>query len=113
MLGKSGPDNGHEQPDVVEYLQNVFVPQMNRYCCRIVEYVVGDVGKERQNAVKNCVKRRLVLVSNDKSMTQANDGKKKTWVHENEHALNKKGVGQGINQSDVRTPESGGRGLPG
>ena len=93
--------DGHERPDVVEYRQNVFVPQMKRYCCRIVEYVVGDVGKERQKVVENCVERRLVLVSHDESTTQANDGKKKSWVHENEHALKKKGVGWGIHQSDV------------
>ena len=93
--------DGHERPDVVEYRQNVFVPQMKRYRCRIVEYVVGDVGKERQKVVENCVERRLVLVSHDESTTQANDGKKKSWVHENEHALKKKGVGRGIHQSDV------------
>lgn len=42
-----------------------------------------------------------MLVSHDESTTQANDGQKKSWVHENEHALKKKSVGRGIHQSDV------------
>jgi hypothetical protein len=67
----------------------------------IVEYIVGDVEQEREKPLGNYVERRLVLVSHDESTTQANDGKKKSWVHENEHALKKKGLGRGIHQSDV------------
>lgn len=93
--------DGHERPDVVEYRQNVFIPQMKQHRRRVVEYVVGDVGKEKVKPVENYVERRLVLVSHDESTTQANDGKKKSWVHQNEHALKKKGVGRGIHQSDV------------
>jgi hypothetical protein len=93
--------DGHERPDVVEYRQNVFIPQMKQNCRQVVEYVVGDVGKEREKPVENYVERRLVLVSHDESTTQANDGKKKSWVHKNEHVLKKKGVGWGIHQSDV------------
>ena len=93
--------DGHERPDVVEYRQNIFIPQMKEHCRRIVEYVVGDVVKEKEKLAENYIERRLVLVSHDESTTQANDGKKKSWVHENEHALKKKGVGRGIHQSDV------------
>ena len=93
--------DGHERPDVVEYRQGVFIPQMKLHRQRIVEYVVGDVGKEKEKPIENYVERRLILVSHDESTTQANDGKKKSWVHENEHALKKKGVGRGIHQSDV------------
>ena len=93
--------DGHERPDVVEYRQNVFIPQIKQYRLQVVEYVVGDVGKEKEKVVENYVDRRLVLVSHDESTTQANDGPKKSWVHKNEHALKKKGVGRGIHQSDV------------
>ena len=93
--------DGHKRPDVVDYRQNVFIPEMKRHRRRIVEYVVGDVGKEKEKPAENHVERRLILVSHDESTTQANDGKKKSWVHENEHALKKKGVGRGIHQSDV------------
>jgi hypothetical protein len=93
--------DGHERPDVVEYRQRVFIPQIKEHRRRIVEYVVGDVAREVVKPVENFVERRLVLVSHDESTTQANDGKGKSWVHENEHPLKKKGLGRGIHQSDV------------
>lgn len=93
--------DGHERPDVVEYRQNNFIPQLKEYRQRLVEYVVGGVAKEKEKLVENYVERRLVLVSHDESTTQANDGKKMSWVHEKEHALKKKGAGRGIHQSDV------------
>ena len=93
--------DGHERPDVVEYRQNRFIPQIKEYRCRLVEYVVGGVEKESAKPVENFVERRLVLVSHDESTFQANDGKKMSWVHEKEHALKKKGAGRGIHQSDV------------
>jgi hypothetical protein len=93
--------DGHERPDVVEYRQRVFIPKMKEHRQRIVEYVVGDVGREMLKPVENHVERRLILVSHDESTAQANDGKKKSWVYENEHALKKKGLGRGIHQSDV------------
>ena len=71
------------------------------YRQRLVEYVVGEVTKEKMKPVKNYVKRCLVLVSHDESTSQANDGKKMSWVHEKEHALKKKGVGRGIHQSNM------------
>jgi hypothetical protein len=43
----------------------------------------------------------LVLLAQDESTAQQNDGKKASWVYEGEHALKKKGVGRGIHQSDV------------
>ena len=58
-----------------------------------MEYIVGDVGKMKEKPVGNYVKRCLILVSHDESTTQANNGKKKSWVHKNEHALKKKGLG--------------------
>ena len=93
--------DGHERPDVVEYRQNRFIPQIKEYRRRLVEYVVGGVEKESAKPVENFVERRLVLVSHDESTFQANDGKKMSWVHEKEHALKKKGAGRGIHQSDV------------
>lgn len=45
--------DGHEQPDVVEYWQKVFIPQMKQHCRRIVEYVVGDAGKEKGKSVRS------------------------------------------------------------
>ena len=87
--------DGHEQLDTVEYRQKVFIPQMKEHRRQVVEYVVGNVGKEVEKPVENYVECRLVLVSQDESTTQANDGKKKSWVHKNEHTLKKRGLGEG------------------
>ena len=93
--------DGHERPDVVEYWQNSFIPQIKEYWRQLVEYVVGEVAKEKEKVVGNLIERRLVLVSHDESTVQANDGKKMSWVHKKEHTLKKKGAGRGIHQSDV------------
>ena len=90
--------DGHERPDVVAYRQDSFLPRLKEYRQRLVEYVVGEVEKEKEKPVENYVQRRLVLVSHDESTVQANDGKKMSWVYEKEHALKKKGVGHGIHQ---------------
>lgn len=85
----------------MEYHQNSFVPWLKEYQCHLVQYVVGSVAKEKESPVANYVERCLVLVSHNESTTQANDGKKMSWVHKKEHTLKKKGVGCGIHQSNV------------
>ncbi|KAF9649985.1 hypothetical protein BDM02DRAFT_3260022 [Thelephora ganbajun] len=67
----------------------------------LVAGFIVKVTVEKQKTVENYVERCLVLVSHDESTTQANDGKKMSWVYEKEHALKKKGAGRGIHQSDV------------
>jgi hypothetical protein len=64
---------------------------MQVYRQRLVEYDVGDVMKEVAKVPPNFGEKRLVLVAHDEMTTQQNDGKKKTWVHEDEHALKKEG----------------------
>jgi hypothetical protein len=85
--------DGHEQPDVVEYHQNVFLPAMEQYQHRLVEYTVGDVAKELQKQPANYVETQLILVPHNKMTVQQNDGEKKSWVLNSEHALKKKGMG--------------------
>ena len=57
--------------------------------------------KEVAKVPPNFGEKRLVLVTHDEMTTQQNDGKKKTWVHEDEHALKKKGQGRGMHYSGV------------
>ena len=90
--------DGHERPDVVEYRQNIFLPTMERHRERLVEYTVGNVKAELK---KKLVERRLVIVAHDEMTVQQNDGKKRSWVLNGEHALKKKGVGRGIHLSGV------------
>lgn len=93
--------DGHERPDVVKYRQEQFLPAMEDHRKRMVEYVVNNVEEELEKKPANYVERRLVLCAHDEMTAQANDGKRKSWVLEGEHALKKKGVGRGIHHSDV------------
>ncbi|KAJ7616728.1 hypothetical protein B0H17DRAFT_1152613 [Mycena rosella] len=93
--------DGHDRPDVVDYRQTKFLPQMEVYRRRLVEYTVGDVDVQMQKPRGNYVERELVLGAHDEMTAQANDGKKKSWILDGEHALKKKGVGRGMHQSDV------------
>ncbi|KAG2031688.1 hypothetical protein BDR03DRAFT_1015862, partial [Suillus americanus] len=93
--------NGHDRPDVVSYRQDHFLPFMKSCESRLVRFVVGDVDEELVAAPDNHVECQLVLVAHDQMTAQANDSKEKSWVFEDQHTLRKKGVGQGIHQSDV------------
>jgi hypothetical protein len=82
--------DGHEHPDVVHYCQNIFLPQMEKYRPRLVEYQTGDMNKQVE---KNCPDNSqpwLVLLAQDESTAQQNDGKKASLVYEGEHALKRK-----------------------
>ena len=75
---------------------------MEQYRHHLVEYTVGSVEKEVEKQPMNCAEtHRLVLVAHDEMMVQQNDGKRKSWVLDGEHALKKKGVGRGIHVSGV------------
>lgn len=84
--------DGHDQPDVLEYRQKVFLLTMERYRARLVEFKIGEVKME---IIKPCnyVERLLVLCAHDESTTQANDGDKEGWVLDGEQPLKKKGPG--------------------
>ncbi|KAF8193896.1 hypothetical protein K438DRAFT_1761472 [Mycena galopus ATCC 62051] len=74
---------------------------MEEHMRRMVRYVVGDVDKELIVPRDNYVETRLVRVSHNEMTAQANDMAGKSWVFEDQHALRKKGVGQGLHRSDV------------
>lgn len=93
--------DGHDRADVVEYRQQSFLPEMERHKQRLVQYIVSDVEQEFLYNPNNYVERRLVLCAHDEMTAQAHDGKAKSWVLDNQHALRKKGVGRGIHQSDI------------
>lgn len=67
----------------------------------LVRYQAGDAEKEVDVSPLNYVERRIVLVVHDEMTAQAHDTVKKSWVFEDQHTLRKKGVGQGLHQSDV------------
>jgi hypothetical protein len=85
----------------VEYRQKEFLPQMETYRRRLVEYQLGNENEEVIKTPDNLVERWLVLVPQDEMTAQANDGTKKSWVLDGEQPLKRKGAGRGIHQSDV------------
>lgn len=97
--------DGHERPDVINDRQARFLPEMAQYKSRLVEYVVGDVGKELLKTPDNYVETRIVLCSHDEMTAQANDDAGRGWLRE--QRLRKKGVGRGVHQSDVICPTIG------
>lgn len=86
---------------VIHYHQNVFLPAMEKYWARLVEYIPGPGKIVNEKKKLNCIKTRLVVCAHDEMTSQANDGKVWSWVCQDEHALKKKGMGCGIHQSDV------------
>jgi hypothetical protein len=66
--------DGHDQPNVVDYWQMVFLPAMEEYQQHLVEFKVGEVETEISKP-HNFVERLLVLCSHDKATTQKKMGK--------------------------------------
>jgi hypothetical protein len=93
--------DGHDFPDVTAYRQNVFLPTMKTYEYQLVHYAMGNLDQEVKHPLWNCVERQLVLVPHDKMTSQANDAPEKAWVLEDQHQLQKKGVGRGLHKSDT------------
>lgn len=92
--------DGHDRPDVLDYRQKHFLPAMQQYRSRMVEYKIGEVETEIIKSLQPG-ERKIVLVAHDESTMQANDGEKEGWVLDGEQPLKKKGVGRGLHQSDV------------
>ncbi|KAJ3553136.1 hypothetical protein NP233_g12718 [Leucocoprinus birnbaumii] len=92
--------DGHEREDVVDYRQNVFIPQMRAYERRLVKFEVGNVENEVPLNLEPG-ERPLVLVAQDEMTAQCNDGQQWSWIWKGEQPLKKKGVGRGLHQSDV------------
>lgn len=91
--------DGHDWPNVLVYHQNDFLPTMKSLEPCLVQFIIGNV--DEQIPSSNCVERPPVLCSHDESTSQANDSSEKSWVLGDKHHLHKKGVGQGLHQSDV------------
>jgi hypothetical protein len=78
--------DGHDHPDVVSYHQDIFLPAMKAYEKWLVQYTIGDIGKEIPMELLEG-ERKLVLCAHDEITAQANDARAKTWVFQEEHAL--------------------------
>jgi hypothetical protein len=71
--------DGHDQPNIVAYHQNHFLPMMKKYEPCIVRYNVGDIDTELIQP-QNYVGHRLIVCAQDEMTTQADDSQGKSWV---------------------------------
>ncbi|EGN91677.1 hypothetical protein SERLA73DRAFT_157458 [Serpula lacrymans var. lacrymans S7.3] len=92
--------DGHKCPNVVQYWQDEFLPEMAKHCIWLVEYKVGNIGEEIRKILPRGTK-KLVLLAHDESTMQANDGPKAGWGPNGGQPLLKKGVGRGSHWSNV------------
>jgi hypothetical protein len=92
--------DGHERDDIIDYRQNVFLPQMQEHAKQLVFFEVGNTEKEGELNLPPDL-RKLVLLAHDEMTAQSNDDAKMSWVLDGEQPLKKKGVGRGLHQSDV------------
>ena len=104
--------DGHEREDLVQYRQQCFLPALEALKPRMVrwELVTGDNGEELRMVYPTALpsgERPIVLIVHDESTFNANDGRSKIWIKDDNIPLRKKSRGKGIMVSDFLTP--GGR----
>ena len=104
--------DGHERADVVAYRQAEFLPALQALENRMVHWeLINANGEEELRMVYPSDLppgvRPVVLIVHDESTFNANDGRLKIWVKEDNLSLKKKTRGKGIIVSDFLTP--GGR----
>ena len=104
--------DGHERADVVAYRQAQFLPALQALENRMVRWeLINENGDEDLRIVYPSglapgVK-PVVLIVHDESTFNANDGRSKIWIKDDNIPLKKKTRGKGIMVSDFLTP--GGR----
>jgi hypothetical protein len=96
-------NDGHEREDVKRYRNEEFLPRMESYKGQLMEW------DEDLDIIPNPLHlsgevQPLILVTQDESTFNANDGRHFIWVHEQHKPLRKKGRGQGLHVSDFLTP---------
>lgn len=72
--------DSHNQPDIVEYHQNVFLPAMKEFKHCLVQYTISDMEKVLFVQPHNYVECHLVPTPHDKMTAQSNDMNDKEWV---------------------------------
>ncbi|KAI5832086.1 hypothetical protein K523DRAFT_370933, partial [Schizophyllum commune Tattone D] len=83
------------------FMRNEMLPDLAK------RYAVDEIAPQMARGLKQYLEVELFpriqfKVARGISMTaQANDGRKRSWVLDGEHAIKKKGVGRGMHQSDV------------
>ena len=94
--------DGHEREDVKKYRNEVFIPTWKNASRRFLLFKEDGSWETPPNLQPG--EKPLVLVTHDESTFNANDGKRRLWMKENEQPLRPKGKGKGIMVSAFLTP---------
>ena len=94
--------NGHEMEDVKKYRNEVFMSTWKNASRRFLLF--KEDGSWETPPDLQLGEKPLVLVTHDESTFNANDGKRRLWMEENEQPLRLKGKGKGIMVSAFPTP---------
>ena len=94
--------NGHEQVDVVDYSNAIFLPAWKRYSGRIVIFLENGSWHVPESLPEG--EKPLVFITHDKSIFNVNDGKRRLWMKDGKQPLRLKGKGKGIIVSSFLTP---------
>ena len=99
--GKSGVvyADGHERPDVVEYRQTQFLPNMMNWMKRMRMW-----RRDIELPPENSEEKEIVLVVHDESSFAANDAKTKVWRENGRFRMAQKGDGHVIMVSQFLCP---------
>ncbi|KAL1673126.1 hypothetical protein EV122DRAFT_255366 [Schizophyllum commune] len=84
--------DGHERPDVVEYRQEEFLPEVAKYERRMVQWHLGKDGKtlERREPTLKPGERRVIPIFQDESCFHAGEYRSNVWLRVGEQKLMKK-----------------------
>lgn len=94
--------DGHERDDVVQYRNDVFLPQWKNYQRRFVVFSENGTWKVPSTLIDG--EKPLVLVTHDESTFNANDGKRSLWMKKDHQPIRPKSKGRGIMVSGFLTP---------
>ena len=94
--------DGHERDDVKKYRTEVFLKIWKKASRRFLLF--KEDGSWEIPPGLQPGEKPLVLVTHDESTFNANDGKRRLWMKENEQPLRPKGKGKGIMVSGFLTP---------
>ena len=94
--------DGHERDDVKKYRSEVFLKTWKKAFRRFLLF--KEDGSWEIPPGLQPGEKPLVLITHDESTFNANDGKRRLWMKENEQPLRSKGNGKGIMMSSFLTP---------
>lgn len=94
--------DGHERKDVVEYRNDKFLPEWEKYKPRMA--IFSEDGTWKYPEGLDASKEVIIPLAHDESIYHANDGRRRVWAREGKLPIRPKNQGKGIMVSGLITP---------